>query len=109
MNARETLYNLPRAFDGEAAKDLSATAQFDTEEPVYHPLDGGAVEVHDGQANSPDVTVKIGGDDPVKLVLGELNGMVAFMGGKKVRGEMALAQQLVSLVDREKLAREGEG
>ena len=109
MNAQETLYNLPRAFDSEAAKDFNATAQFDTEEPVYHTVDGGMMKVHDGQADNPDVTIEISGEDLVKLVRRELNGMAAFMGGKKVQGNMALAQQLVSLVDREKLAREGEG
>ena len=105
MNAKEMLYNLPHAFDSEAAKDIWATVQFDTEEPVHHTIDGGAVEVHEGQAENPDVTIKISGDDLVKLVKGELNGMAAFMGGKlKVQGNMELAQQLVSLIDRDKLA-----
>ncbi len=110
MNAKEMLYNLPRAFDNEAAKDLKATVQFDTEDPVYHAVDGGRMEVYGGQADNPDVTIKISGEDLVKLVQGELNGMAAFMGGKlKVQGNMELAQQLVSLVDREKLTQKGEG
>ena len=106
MNAKEMLYNLPHAFDSEAAKDTQATVQFETEEPVYHTIDGGAVEVYEGQAQNPDVTIKISGEDLVKLVKGELNGMAAFMGGKlKVQGNMELAQQLVNLIDRDKLAR----
>ncbi len=109
MTAKEMLYNLPRAFDSDAAKELKASVQFDTEEPVYHTVDGGVMEVHDGRAENPDVTVRISGEDLVKLVTGELNGLAAFMGGKlKVQGNIALAQQLVSLVDREKLARNGE-
>lgn len=108
MTAKEMLYNLPRAFDGEAAKDIKATVQFGTEEPVYHTVDGGKMEVHDGQVDNPDVTIKISGDDLVKLVKGELSPMAAFVGGKlKVQGNMELAQQLVSLVDREKLTQDG--
>ena len=104
MTAKEMLYNMPHAFNAEAAKDLKATVQFDTENPVYHTVEGGAMDVSDGHAENPDVTIKISEDDLVKLVRGELNGMAAFMGGKlKVQGDMVLAQQLVSLVDRSKL------
>ncbi len=110
MTAKEMLYNMPCAFNSEAAKDTRATVQFDTENPVYHTVNGGVMEVHDGQAENPDVTIKISGEDLVKLVRGELNAMAAFMGGKlKVQGNMALAQQLVSLVDRAKLTQNGEG
>ena len=110
MTAKEMLYNMPHAFDSEAAKDTRATVQFDTEDPVYHTVDGGVMEVYEGRAENPDVTIKISGEDLVKLVRGELNGVAAFMGGKlKVQGNMELAQQLVSLVDREKLTRNGEG
>ena len=105
MNAKEMLYNLPHAFDAEAAQDIRATVQFETEEPMYCAVDGGAANMHEGQAESPDVTIKISGEDLAKLVRGELNGMAAFMGGRlKVQGDMALAQQLVALIDREKLA-----
>ena len=104
MTAKEMLYNLPRAFDVEAAKDIKATVQFDVDEPMYHTVDGGAMEVHEGRAENPDVTIKISDEDLVKLVQGKLNGMATFMGGRlKVQGDMALAQRFVSLVDREKL------
>ena len=107
MTAKEMLYNLPCAFNAEAAKDIKATVQFDVDEPMYHTVDGGAMEVHEGQAENPDVTIKISDEDLVNLVQGKLNGMAAFMGGKlRVQGNMELAQQLVSLVDREKLRNE---
>ena len=109
MTAKEMLHNMPHAFDTEAAKDLKATVQFDTENPVYHTVDGGVMEVHNGQAENPDVTIQISEENLAKLIRGELNGMAAFMGGKlKVQGDMELAQQLVSLVERRKLAHGGE-
>ena len=106
MTAKELLYNLPRAFDTEAAKGIKATVQFDGDESLYHTVNGGATEVHEGRAENSDVTIKISDEDLVKLVQGKLNGMAAFIGWRlKVQGDTALAQQLVSLVDREKLVK----
>lgn len=95
---------MPQAFDTQAAGDTDATIQYQISKPVYHVVSGGELEVHDGEAPEPDLTVKIADDDLVKLFRGELNPMTAFMTGKiKVSGDMTLAQRLVAFVDRERL------
>lgn len=104
MTAYEMLHQMPRAFDAGAAGDTEATIQYQISQPVYHVVSRGELEVHDGEAPDPDLTVKISDDDLVKLFRGELNPMTAFMTGKiRVSGDMTLAQQLVAFVDRERL------
>lgn len=104
MTANELLHRVPEAFDGDA--DDSAIIQYDISQPVYHVLAGGRLEAHDGTAEAPDVTIRISDDNLVKLMRGELNAMSAFMTGKlKVKGDMMLAQRLVSRVDRDRLKR----
>ena len=105
MTAKEVLHKIPYAFKPEAAGDTNAVIQYAISDPVYHVIKDGNMEVHDGQADNPDVTVIISDDDLVRLMKGELNGMNAFMTGKlKVKGDMMLAQRLVSMVDQRKLS-----
>jgi putative sterol carrier protein len=104
MTAKEVLYKMPHAFDPKAADGVEAVVQYDISEPVYHVIKDGTMEVFEGRAEQPNVTVKIADDDLIKLMRGELNGMSAFMTGRlKVKGDMMLAQRLVGFVDRDKL------
>ena len=104
MTARELLHRVPAALVPGPLAD-EGVIQFDISEPVYHVIKAGTVEVHDGVAAAPDVTVRISDDNLLRLLRGDLNAMTAFMTGKlKVQGNMLLAQSLVSQVDREKLA-----
>lgn len=100
------LHKMPEAFDAEAAGDTDAVIQYQISQPVYQVVRDGSLEVHDGQAEAPDLVVKISDDNLVKLFRGELNPMSAFMSGKiKVTGNMMLAQRLVGFVNREELTR----
>ena len=100
------LHKMPQAFNAEAAGDTEAVIQYQISQPVYHVVRDGALEVHDGQADDPDLEVKISDDNLVKLFRGDLNPMTAFMTGKiKVSGDMTLAQRLVAFVDRQQLAK----
>ena len=105
MTAHELLHKMPAAFDAQAAGDTEAVIQYQISQPVYHVVRNGTMAVHDGQAESPDVVVKVSDDNLVKLFRGDLNPMTAFMSGKvKVSGDMTLAQRLVGLVDRDRLS-----
>lgn len=105
MTAQELLRRMPELLDSEAARGIDATIQYDVSEPVHQVLHEGQLTTHDGPAESPDLTVVVGDDDLVRLFRGEINPMMAFMSGRvRVRGDMNLAQRLVGLIDRERLA-----
>jgi putative sterol carrier protein len=102
--AKELVYKLPEAFRPDVAGDTQATVQYELSEPMYSVVQDGNMEVYEGRAENPDVTVTMSDEDFIALMKGELNGMAAFMSGKlKVSGDMMLAQRLVSFVDAEKL------
>ncbi|CAN5446044.1 SCP2 sterol-binding domain-containing protein [soil metagenome] len=103
--AKEFVYKLPQAFRSDVAGSTHATVQYDLSEPMYSVIEGGEMQVFEGRAENPDVTVAMSDEDFVLLMKGELNGMAAFMSGRlKVQGDMMLAQRLVSFVDADKLA-----
>lgn len=103
MNVKELLLKLPEAIDLDEGAP-SAVIQYETSEPVYHVVQAGGVQAHEGQAPAPDVSIKISDDNLDKLLRGELNPMTAmFMGKLKVRGNVGLAQRLIGMVDKEKL------
>jgi putative sterol carrier protein len=105
MTAKEMLSNMPRALDPQAAAGAEAVIQYEISEPTYQVLKEGKLTVHDGRAESPDLTIAISDDNLVRLFKGELNAMSAFMTGKlKVKGDIGLAQRLVGFVDREKVS-----
>lgn len=103
MTAKELLLRLPEAVKPHAATP-NAVVQFETSEPMYCVMDAGGMKVVEGRYDAADVTVKVSDENLLKLFRGEINPMVAMMTGKvKVAGNLALAQQLVQAVDREKL------
>ena len=53
------------------------------------------MEVKEGTAATPSVTIKMAADDYLKLVNGQLNGTMAYMKGQmKVTGNLMLAQKM---------------
>ncbi|MFA5550227.1 MAG: SCP2 sterol-binding domain-containing protein [Trueperaceae bacterium] len=103
MNVKELLLKLPEAIDLDQGAP-NAVIQFETSEPVYHVVESGAVQAHEGQAPTPDVAIKISDDNLDKLLRGELNPMTAMFTGKlRVKGNVALAQRLIGMIDRSKL------
>lgn len=103
MNAKELLLKVPQAVQMDAdAPD--AVIQYDLPEPIYHQVQAGEVFAVEGHAEAPDVTVKVSEENLLRLFRGELNPMTAMMTGRlKVKGNVMLAQRLLSLVDRAKL------
>jgi putative sterol carrier protein len=102
---------LDQAFDGMAAAYNPAKAtreavfQWDVTTPdgveTYTVQCGETCTVEHAQAESPTVTLGLSLLDFLRLILGQLDGMQAFMGGKlKLSGEIMLAQAMQSWFDR---------
>jgi putative sterol carrier protein len=93
---------LPERFRPEAAKGVNAVFQFELAGEgggTYHvTVEDGAMKVADGPAASPSATIKMNGEDYVKMVNGKLSGTMAFMRGLlKVSGSVILAQKMQSI------------
>ena len=90
---------LSERFVPSAAKGLSAVFQFELSGDgggTYHiSVNDGSMEVKEGPAASPNVTIKMTADDYVKMVNGQINGTMAYMKGQmKVSGNLMLAQKM---------------
>lgn len=104
-NAKAFVEKMPEAFDADAAGDTNATVQYAISTPMYLTIENGACSVNEGEADSPDVTLKMEDQDLIDMLTGELNGMTAFMTGKlQVDGDIMLAQKLPNLFDASKLS-----
>jgi len=103
--AKELIHKMPEAFDPSAAGDTQAVIQYAISEPMYAEIKDGSCTVHEGEAENPDVTLKISDEDLVDMLTGELNGMTAFMTGKlQVDGDIMLAQKLSSIFNADQLS-----
>jgi len=100
----ELLSKLPAAFNPDAAAGTNCVIQFNTSTPGYATLKNGACSVSSGSAPNADVTITMEDNDMVQLMMGELNGMTAFMTGKlQVDGDLMLAQRMANFFDATKL------
>lgn len=87
----------------EKLKGINATYQFHlTGEgggSFYASVKDDGVEVEEGTAETPQVTVSITAADFAGLATGQLNPVMAFMSGKiKIQGDMGLAMKLQQLL-----------
>ena len=58
----------------------------------------GGVEVNQGVAESPNITLTATDENFLQIVDGKLNGQTAFLTGKlKIQGDMTLAMKLASV------------
>ena len=58
----------------------------------------GTCEVNEGSHSSPTTTIKMGDNDFVNLITGELNAMSAFTSGKlRVEGDLMKSQLIEKL------------
>ncbi|MDR3416559.1 MAG: SCP2 sterol-binding domain-containing protein [Nevskia sp.] len=104
MSVTDLLNKLPAALNADAAAGTDAVIQFNTSQPHYATIKGGACTINAGSAPTPDVTLTMEDDDLVALMKGELNGMTAFMTGKlQLDGDLMLAQRIGGLFDPAKL------
>lgn len=63
---------------------------------TYHAIvDDGTMELHEGDHDSPTVTLQMSADEYVKVVNGDLDGTRAFtVGSGKVRGKLRMAMKM---------------
>lgn len=98
----DVLHALPDKLDKQAAEDLDAVYQFDLrgdQGGQYHLLvQNGTCLVKDGVHADPHVTLSMTGEDCIKVLNGQLSGMMMAMSGRlQVTGDIGLAMQLKSL------------
>lgn len=103
-SANDLINRMPDVFLSELATGLEMTVQFMIEAPMYAVIANGECHVHDGHADTPDLTVTTSDADLVKLMYGDLNGVVAYMSGRlRVRGDLINARKLPSVFDFKRL------
>ncbi|HYV57868.1 MAG TPA: SCP2 sterol-binding domain-containing protein, partial [Candidatus Nitrosopolaris sp.] len=67
----------------------------------YVSIKDGKAEVVKGKAPAPNMTLSMSAQDYVDMIMGKLNGQMAFMSGKlKISGDMGLAMKMQSLFKR---------
>lgn len=98
----QMMAELPQHFSAEVAGSMNSTMQLDISGDgggQWHVIVAdGKVEVHEGVAATPQMTLGVAATDYLALVNGEANPMQLFMQGKiKIKGDMQLAMKLQSL------------
>lgn len=93
---------IEQQFRPDKASGLDATIQFKLtgEQDTYYwlQMENSGLNVGEGQADTPRMTLIADADDFAAVVSGKTNAMQAFMSGKlKVKGDMSLAMKLQSI------------
>jgi putative sterol carrier protein len=101
-SVKDYFETLPQRFVAGAAKGVKATFQFELSGDgggTYHvKVEDGALSINEGPATSANATIKMKGEDYVKMVNGQLSGTMAFLKGQmKIAGDMMLAQKMQQL------------
>jgi len=105
MTPEEIFKEMPANLNADAAKGMNATIQFnlsgDNGGQWYVAIKDGKAETSKGTAASPNMTLSMSSSDYVDMIMGKLNGQMAFMSGKlKISGDMGLAMKMQSLFKR---------
>jgi putative sterol carrier protein len=90
------------AFQADQAAGVDVVFQFDIAGPGggswMVTVKDGACEVNEGSHSSPTTTIKMGDDDFLKMMTGELNAMSAYTSGKlKIEGDLMKSQLIEKL------------
>jgi putative sterol carrier protein len=99
---QEIFDNIDQGFRPEKAEGVNAVFQFvltgDNGGKYWVKVANKQAEVHEGEHESPTMTITSVANDYIALVNGDLNAMQAFMQGKvKVKGDMGLALRLQAM------------
>ena len=102
MDVAKIMMEIPKHFNPEMAKGVSGTIQciFSGSQASNWviDIDDQACTVEEGRADDPDLTIKADGEDGVKILMGEMDPMRAYMLGKvKVLGDLSFGMKLAKL------------
>jgi len=93
---------LSGAFQADKAAGVDVVFQFNISGPKggswYATIHDGTCRVNEGSHDSPTTTIEMGDDNFVKMIIGELNAMSAYTGGKlKISGDLMKSQLIEKL------------
>jgi len=99
LNCHDTIAGMPTVFNADAAGDLCADIQFvvSGEEPgaYYLHIEAGACTFHEGESESPTLTIKTPSEIWLAISRDEMDGQAAFMEQKyTVEGDFSLLLKL---------------
>jgi putative sterol carrier protein len=102
---KEIFSQMPANINADAAKGMNSVIQFnlsgDGGGNYYVEIKEGTANVQEGTHPSPNMTMTLSASDYVDLIMGKLNGQMAFMSGKlKIAGDMGLAMKMQTLFNR---------
>jgi len=98
----EFFSGLASSVDKEKIKGMNATYQWDITGDNggkwNAKIADGDIEVNEGEAADPNLTITVSDENWMSIIDGSLNPQMAFMTGKlKIQGDMSLAMKLQSL------------
>lgn len=101
MTIKELMEGMPGAFVPEKAVGVEAVIQFhmtgDQASDWVATIEDGVCKVEEGTQDDPTMALTADADDYIKVVLGELDAMQAFMQGKiKLSGDLNLAMKMTN-------------
>jgi putative sterol carrier protein len=101
-SVKEYFDTLPQRFQADGAKGVNAIFQFELSGSnggtFAVSVDDAKLTISEGAHAAPSVTLKMSGDDFVKMSNGDLKGQMAFMTGKmKVSGNIPLAMKMQAI------------
>jgi len=101
-SVKEYFDTLGDRFVAEKAKGMDTIYQFELsgdEGGTYHVhVKEGAMTVVEGAHDKPTSTLKMSGEDYVKMTNGEINGQMAYMKGKmKISGSIPMAMKMKNI------------
>lgn len=98
MSLDEIFEKMPSKLNADAASGVDAVIQFNCSNPRTVTIKDGNCTVESGTADEYTVAVTMEDEDLAALLLGEMDGMTAFMTGKiQLDGDMMFAQQIGNL------------
>ena len=98
-SVNEYYETLPQRFQAPASKGVEAVFQWNIGgeggRTFYAAVTNGDLKIEDGTHASPSVTLEADADNDLKVINGEMNGMMAVMKRKmKVGGNIKLAKKM---------------
>jgi putative sterol carrier protein len=102
LSVKDVFDGMAGAFQADQAAGVDVVFQYDISGPEggsWHVvIKDGACEVAEGSHGSPTTTLKMGDEDFVKMIAGELNAMNAYTSGKlKIEGDVIKSQLVEKL------------